>query len=164
MFYIKIVDGNPVGYPISEQNVREALPSVSFPSVIQAEDLVNYGYVPYQFSIPPDTSKFEVVAEETPELVNGVLIQQFTVREMGEQEKQVIIDREIQNARNLQKSLLADSDWTEFQSVRSKHSEDWAVEWDEYRTLLRDVDKQDTWPFDLEWPKIPTENPTEEES
>jgi hypothetical protein len=157
MFYIKMINGSTVGYPISEQNVREALPNVSFPAVMQSEDLAEHGFVPYQFSVPPETSKFEVVIEIEPEIVNGVVIQQFSIREMGEQEQQVVIDQEVLNARNLQRSLLADSDWTEFQSVRSKHSLEWAAAWDEYRTLLRDVDKQSSWPFDLEWPKVPTE-------
>jgi hypothetical protein len=157
MFYIKMTNGAAVGYPISEQNVREALPNISFPAVIQPADLTAHGYIPYQFSVPPETKRFETVLEDEPELVNGTMFQRFTVRKMGSQEKQAVIDREITSVRNLQRSLLADSDWTEFQSVRSKHSAEWALAWDEYRKLLRDVDKQTSWPFDLEWPTVPTE-------
>jgi len=157
MFYIKIIDGKPNGYPISEQNIREALPNISLPATINPEDVLEQGFIPFQFSLPPETQRFETAQEIDPELVDGVLIQKFTVREMGEQEKQAVIDEELQRSRNLQKSLLADSDWTELSSVRAKHSEEWAEEWAEYRTQLRDVDKQESWPFDLSWPKIPTD-------
>jgi hypothetical protein len=160
MFYIKMIDGIPSGYPISEQNIREALPTVSLPLIISPEDISEHGYIPFQFSLLPETQRFETAQEIEPELIDGVLVQKFTIREMGEQEKQVVIDEELQKSRNLQKSLLADSDWTELPSVRSKHSVEWAEAWDEYRTQLRDVDKQESWPFDLSWPAIPndTEN------
>jgi hypothetical protein len=157
MFYIKIVDGAPQGYPISADNIRYAIPNVSLPAEITAEDIAEYGFIPFQFSLPPELQRFESIEEIQPELIDGVLIQQFTVREMGEQEKQIVIDQEITSARNLQRSLLADSDWTEFASVRAKHTEEWATAWEDYRNLLRDVDKQDSWPFDLNWPMLPVE-------
>jgi hypothetical protein len=155
MYYIKIVEGNPIGYPLSEQNIRESLPNISLPLVLKPEDILEYGYIPFQFSLPPEVQRFQSIVEIDPELVDGIMIQRFSLREMGEQEKQAIIDTELEKSRNLQKSLLADSDWTELSSVRAKHSEEWADAWNEYRTLLRDVDKQESWPFDLSWPKIP---------
>jgi hypothetical protein len=156
MFYIKIVDGKAQGYPISEENLREILPSISFPAIIRPENVIEYGYIPYEFSIPPQPQPFESVIEVEPIVENGVMIQQFSLREMSDQEKQAVIDNETLNARSLQRSLLAESDWTELPSVRSKHSEAWAETWDNYRTLLRDVDKQESWPFSIEWPKYPS--------
>jgi len=156
MFYIKIVDGKAQGYPISEENIREILPSVSFPAIILPEHIAEYDFIPFEFTVPPLTQHFETVVEVEPIIENGIMIQQFSVREMGDQEKQAAIDNEIENARNLQRSLLAESDWTELPSVRSKNTEEWAQQWDEYRTLLRDADKQESWPFDIIWPKYPS--------
>jgi hypothetical protein len=157
MFYIKVENEKAQGYPISEENLREILPYVSLPIIIRPDDIIEYGFIPFKFSIPPEVDTFDVAVETDPIIENGIMIQQFLVREMGDQEKQAKISNEIQVVRNLQRSLLAESDWTELPSVRLKNTEAWAEAWDEYRTLLRDVDKQEFWPFNIVWPKVPSD-------
>ena len=74
---------------------------------------------------------------------------------MGEQEITAATQQAEDEAKSRQRNLLALSDWTEMPSVQSKHTAEWIAAWTEYRTLVRDVDKQASWPFDLDWPKEP---------
>jgi GDPmannose 4,6-dehydratase len=73
----------------------------------------------------------------------------------GEQEIAVVDAAALDHAKSLQRNLLALSDWTEMPSVQSKHTAEWIAAWAEYRTLVRDVDKQEHWPLAINWPKEP---------
>jgi hypothetical protein len=155
MYYIQIEDNKPVGYPITENTLREMNPNVSFTSPINAEDVLPLGFAPFRPAIPPIPGKFKVVAEGEPLFDGAQVLQRFILRDMGEQEIVSATQREEDLARARQRNLLISSDWTELPSVQSKHTQEWIDAWAEYRTLVRDVDKQASWPFDLEWPKEP---------
>lgn len=156
MYYIKIENGTAVGYPMTEQSVRELNPSVSLPLEIDPAELLTLGYAPYQRTVPPQTSRYETAAEITPTFDGTIAMQTFEVRAMSEQEKSVIDAAALAEVRLIQRTLLSDCDWTEMPSVQSKHTQEWIDAWAAYRTAVRDVDKQESWPFDIEWPKVPT--------
>lgn len=155
MFYVKIEDGTPVGYPINENTLREMNASVSLPYPLDPTDIIPLGFAVYQPAYPPETTRFQVAAEIEPFFDGAVVMQQYEVRDMGEQEIAALTLRTEDEAKIRQRSLLTASDWSELPSVQSKHTEEWIAAWAEYRTLLRDVDKQESWPFDLTWPKEP---------
>jgi hypothetical protein len=155
MYYVKIEDGTPVGYPVTERTLREMNPNVSFPYPIKPEDLRPLGYALFQRALPPEVTRFQVVQDSAPFYDGTIVTQQFEVRDMGEQEILAVRNQTEDDAKATQRRMLLDSDWTELPSVQSKHTEEWIAAWAEYRTLLRDVDKQESWPFDLNWPKAP---------
>jgi len=155
MYYIQIVDDKPVGYPINETTLREMNPNVSFTDPINAEDVLPLGYAPFRPAIPPIADRFKVVVDAEPLFDGAQVIQRFELRDMGEQEVISATQKAEDLARARQRNLLISSDWTELPSVQSKHTQEWIDAWAEFRTLVRDVDKQATWPFDLEWPKEP---------
>ena len=157
MYYIKIENGTPVGYPMTEQSVRELNPSVSLPLEIDPAELLTLGYAPYQRTVPPQTGRYERAAEVTPFFDGTVAMQTYEVQQMADQEKSVIDANALIEARLIQRTLLTDCDWTEMPSVQSKHTQEWIDAWANYRTAIRDVDKQGSWPFDIEWPKAPTD-------
>ena len=158
MYYIQIVDNKPVGYPMNENTLREMNPNVSFPSPINAEDILSLGFAPFRRSVPSQVEqleRFKVIVDAEPLFDGAQVIQQYQVRDMGEQEIEAATQQAEDEARSRQRNLLALSDWTEMPSVQSKHTAEWIAAWAEYRTLVRDVDKQASWPFDLDWPKEP---------
>jgi hypothetical protein len=155
MLYIKIEDGQPVGFPITEPTLRQILSNVSLPYDLDPEELLNLGYAPYEKVLPPDTQRFEKIIELTPTFDGTKAIQNLQVEEMSEQEKDAVIEQQLAESRSKQQELLAATDWTELPSVRAKNTEEWAAAYDLYRTELRDTDKQDSWPFDVIWPKPP---------
>lgn len=156
MLYIKVEDGRPVGFPVTEETLRQILSNVSLPYDIDTAELLTLGYAVYNKVLPPETARFEKVVEETPIFDGTVVTQNLSVEDMSDQEKSEVIAAQLEESRSKQQELLAATDWTELPSVRSKKSTEWADAFDQYRTELRDVDKQDAWPFDVIWPRYPT--------
>jgi hypothetical protein len=155
MYYVKIEENQPVGYPMLETTVREILSNVSLPAVLDPAELLTLGFAPFTRTTPPIASVYQRVAEIAPTFDGTTVTQQFEVTAMGEQEIAVVDAAALDLAKSMQRNLLALSDWTELSSVQSKHTAEWIAAWADYRTLLRDVDKQASWPFDLDWPKEP---------
>lgn len=53
------------------------------------------------------------------------------------------------------KQLLIESDYTEFPSTRSRLTAEQISMWEAYRQALRDITKQQSWPWDPLWPAQP---------
>lgn len=155
MLYIKIEEGNPVGFPITEDTLRQMMSNVSLPYDINLQELLDLGYAPYEKVLPPETQRFEKVVEDSPTFDGSKAVQNLRVEEMSDQEKSAAIAEQLESSKSKQKELLAATDWTELPSVRAKNTEDWAAAYDLYRTELRDADKQESWPFDVIWPNLP---------
>lgn len=51
--------------------------------------------------------------------------------------------------------LLVESDYTEFPSIREKMTAEKIAEWESYRQALRDITKQQGYPWDPQWPTKP---------
>ena len=155
MYYVKIEDNQPVGYPILESTVREILSNVSLPAVLDPAELLTLGFAPFIRVTMPEAGIHQRVVEVAPEFDGTTVTQKFEVSAMGEQEIAAVNAEILNRAKSQQRNLLALSDWTELPSVQSKHTEEWIAAWTEYRTLLRDVDKQENWPVTVDWPKEP---------
>jgi hypothetical protein len=53
------------------------------------------------------------------------------------------------------KQLLIETDYTEFPSTRSRMSAEEISKWETYRQALRDITKQQGFPWDPQWPTKP---------
>lgn len=51
--------------------------------------------------------------------------------------------------------LLVESDYTEFPAIREKMTAEKIAEWETYRQALRDITKQQGYPWDPQWPTKP---------
>ena len=58
-----------------------------------------------------------------------------------------------QEARAKREKLLLDSDWTDL--VHSPLIDEQKEKWEEYRQALRDISKQENFPYKIEWPQKP---------
>lgn len=59
---------------------------------------------------------------------------------------------ECNNIRARRNSLLLDCDWTQGKDIPDAISSAWAT----YRQALRDITEQAGFPFDVQWPELPT--------
>lgn len=59
-------------------------------------------------------------------------------------------------ARGQRASLLAASDWTQFNDARASMGEAKANAWDSYRQALRDLTEQPDFPYIIQWPVQPS--------
>jgi hypothetical protein len=153
--YIRIENGIPTGYPMLEETIKEILSNISLPVVIDPAELLPLGFAVFVRTTPPEAGVYQRAVEVAPIFDGTVVTQQFEIHEMGEQEIEAVNAAALDTAKSIQRNLLTLSDWTELPSVQSKHTQEWIDAWAEYRNLLRDTDKQLTWPITVAWPTAP---------
>jgi len=155
MLYIKIENEQATGYPMIVQTIRDLHPNISFPSIIDSSELLMLGYAEFIRTVPPEVGVLQKVVEITPVFDGTVATQTWELLDMSDQEKADVTANALIAARNIQKSLLSASDWTEMPSVQTKKDQAWKDAWAAYRTAVRDADKQQTWPLGPVWPVEP---------
>lgn len=62
---------------------------------------------------------------------------------------------EADEARTARNALLANSDWTDTLSAKSRLGDDLYNGWQSYRQALRDISKQVGFPINIDWPQPP---------
>lgn len=77
--YIKLKDGNIDKYPYSLEQLVADNPTTSFPAVIPDERAAEFGVYPVVIAEVPTVDHTKTIVEETPNLINGVWYQDFTV-------------------------------------------------------------------------------------
>lgn len=84
MFYIKVENNQPVGYPLIEENLRYILPNLSTnPSI---DELNAAGYAKYQFTDKPVVNWNQTVQEGTPISEAGSYIQHWVIQDLTGEE------------------------------------------------------------------------------
>lgn len=156
--YIKIENDQPTGNPLIEQTIRDLHPNISFPAIIDPLELLPLGYAEFSRTLPPEAGVLQKAVEITPVFDGTKAVQTWDLQELSDQEKADKIANSLIAARSIQKSLLAASDWTELPSVQAKKDQVWKDAWANYRTAVRDVDKQETWPLAPIWPVEPIDD------
>jgi hypothetical protein len=77
--YILVKDGSIEKYPYSIGELLQDNPNTSFPAVIPNERLADWGVYPVTPAEYPQVDYTKDVIEETPNLINGVWYQDYTV-------------------------------------------------------------------------------------
>jgi len=66
-----------------------------------------------------------------------------------------LTERFAAGVRNKRNRLLAESDWTDTLSAKSRLGDDLYNQWQTYRQALRDIPTQSGYPFNVVWPTPP---------
>ena len=141
--YVKVLNGNPVGFPYELSQLKNDNSSTSFPAVIPASVLADYNVFEVALTARPDIdSRTHKVTQEVAE-VNGVWTQEWIIQRLPTEQaiNNVCADRNIQ---------LSDSDWTQLPDSPVDR-----VAWAVYRQALRDVTTQLNFPWNIQWPESP---------
>lgn len=77
--YILVKDGDIEKYPYSIGQLKQDNPNTSFPSTIPEATLAEFGVYPVTPAEYPQVDYTKNVIEETPNLINGVWYQDYTV-------------------------------------------------------------------------------------
>jgi hypothetical protein len=156
MLFIKVVNGEAVGFPITFREIKSMHKNVSFPKDFSSEHLeiiASLGFEPVPLNTEDrfTANANEVVKLTTPEKVDGVWRRRYVSRPRSIKE---ITDR-LELIRTSRNSLLYTTDWVENPSVRAGKSAEWCQAWDAYRQQLRDItDSADL--FKIKFPDRPT--------
>lgn len=148
--YAKIENNIIVQYPVTFMQIRKEFPSVSFPIDVNDELLKIYGYVIVHEVIKPDDQLNEKVIEKEPTNINGKWYQNFYYTQLSQDEKDEKYANLSQEIRDTRNRLLYESDWTQLNDS-PVNKEIWA----DYRTKLRDITSQPSFPASVIWPQKP---------
>lgn len=154
--FIRLVDGEPSGHPILEQNLRQLFPNTSFPQYFTADDVEPMGYGIYDFSPQPDLGRYEKAVEVSPvRSAEGIWRQAWSVVEMSEAEKADVDAAKAALTRNQRAIRLAETDWVVVACYEAGSTvpDDMKV----FRQKLRDITEHANFPYlnDGDWPTKP---------
>ena len=148
---------------ISDNELRQRNPNVSFPTILSPEILTDFNAVAIlegpQATV---TSPYEYSQRSGIEEINGNYFTKYivgpvftdnesqTAAEQLANYKNNIDAQQATGVRQQRDQLLKDSDWTQVKDV-SVNQEQWAT----YRQALRDITTQEGFPFNTIWPTKP---------
>lgn len=158
--FIQIKDGQPFGYPVTDENLRALIPpNVSLPQYPLTVDVLPFGFALYEYAQKPDfpLSDFKVVEEGTPvwtrdDIRGEYVTQVWIVRDMTPAEQHAAVDYQWSVVRNERDSKLQACDWTQLPDVPLTPAQ--VEQWRVYRQELRNVTNQPD-PFNITWPVAP---------
>lgn len=156
MLFVKVIDGEAQGVPITIDKIKERHKNVSFPKNFSGdftEILAPLGYEPVPIPSSdqrPKPSTSEIVTLAKPEKVNGVWERRYTIQKRSLHE----IQKTLFHVRSIRNQLLLTTDYVELPSIRETKSEEWKAAWDSYRQQLRDITDTDDI-FNIKWPLSP---------
>jgi hypothetical protein len=152
--FIQLQDGQPVGFPIAEDNFRQLFPYTSFPTYFTADTVEHLGYGIYDFSNAPDVGRYEKAVEVAPVRNEyGIWRQAYAIVPMDDAERQQADSHQAASVRAERNRRIADTDWMIIKALEAGQLQDFLVA--AYRQELRDVPSQPGFPWDIIWPEVP---------
>lgn len=142
--YVKTIDNHPASFPYTLTDLRRDNPSTSFPTDITNETLASFNVYPVTASPAPEFDSKTHSVKQGVQSVDGTWTQVWHLQELPEQQASV-------NVRAYRNRLLADCDWTQLSDAPG-NTEAWAT----YRQVLRDISSQAGFPWNVEWPPMPS--------
>lgn len=110
---IKLENGVPVGYPITDENFLQLFPNTSFPYPFVPSAVEPFGYGMYDFSMPPTPGTYEKVVEVAPvKNQDGIWIQTWSVEPMTPEEVAAKNQELMAQNKGIAENLLQQTDWT----------------------------------------------------
>ena len=150
--FVKIADGKVDVFPYGLDVLRRDNPNTSFPQVMSKELLEAFGVYPLsQLEIPSDFDNInQNYTPAAPTLVDGTWVQDWNISSASPEEVAQRLADLAQNARATRNELLVSSDWTQLPDAPVDR-----LAWAEYRSSLRDMTTQSSFPLNIVWPIKP---------
>lgn len=152
--FIKLESGRPVGFAVTEDNLRQLFPDHTFPRIFTPKDVAPLGFGMYEWTQVPEPGFPMRPLEITPTLrEDGIYYQTWTVVEMSDEEKAAATEAQSTKVKNERNLLLYRCDWTQLADSPLTDAE--RAAWASYRQTLRDLPQQAGFPWSVEWPVQP---------
>lgn len=152
MFFCILDDNNPSQWPLTFEQLREALPNVSFSLPIDDQSVSGLGVAIIHSSTKPSFNPAtHKVQELAPVFKSGQWKQQWEAVLLSTQEQVAINQNQATTIRSNRNARLAESDWTQLADSPVNKSA-----WLDYRQALRDVPSLIGFPWNVIWPEAPT--------
>jgi len=157
MLLVKTTNGQVEQFPYTLGDLRRDNPQTSFPKKIGDAILASYGIYHVMPDAQPEYDNLVQVLVRDPEPHNNETAVNEDTGETYETGRWVIgftvvnkpQDQAEDAVRNKRDRLLSDTDWMALSDNTM------TPEWASYRLALRDITKQEGFPFSVDWPAKP---------
>lgn len=151
MFYAKLTaDKKVIRYPYTLPDLRLDTPGTSFPEQIDDATAASFGLAPVKPTTPPREAH-TINLERTAILKGDIWVEKWLEIPATEEQIKERTASCANNARQKRNQLLAECDWTQLSDAPTLASDSWMA----YRQSLRDVPKQQGFPWNITWPQTP---------
>lgn len=138
------------GAVVSDSQFRDAYPNISFPALLDAATLDTYGADPVLNGPQPDASRYQIIARDGVEEINGKWFTKFTAIDMSDDARAALDAQQAASQRAERNRRLSESDWTQVLDAPVNQAA-----WATYRQSLRDITTQTGFPWEVSWPEMP---------
>jgi hypothetical protein len=107
MFFKKFENGNPIGYLITEENLRYVLTHVDFDTNPPPKFFESLGYAVVNPTVKPKLTIYQTATEFETENLDGTWQQQWQVTEVSSEEKQKIFNNQLKLVTDEKNRLLS---------------------------------------------------------
>lgn len=154
--YVKAINNQAVQYPYTIGEFRADNKNTSFPKQISEETLAAYNAFPVTIrEMPTYDQRTEYVEMDTmPTLEGNSWILGWTVHDKTPEQIQQYDDMMAKQVRSERDAKLYECDWTQLPDTALTPTQEAA--WADYRTQLRNVPQQPSFPYNIVWPTKPT--------
>jgi len=151
--YVKVKDGQIEKFPFYMDDLLKANPTVSFPQNMSDDQLSEWGVEKVRELSKPNYSRRteKLKVDDRPQFVDGEWQLGWSIVKKSDEDIEAYDRGQANFIDTERKNQLAATDWMALQD-----SPKMSDEWKEYRQALRDITKQDEYPFNVTWPKKPT--------
>jgi len=153
--YVKLTNGSVDQYPYTIGHLRRDNPNVSFPRIVSDAMLARYDVYPVVDGTVPsyDTRTEKVETPTLPTLVNGAWTIVYSIVDLTDSEVLARTNSAASSVRKQRDDLLDDTDWVVVKAL--ENGESVASDMKQYRSDLRNITDQASFPYDLTWPTKP---------
>ena len=139
-------------FPYSIGDLRRDNRNTSFPRNPSEEMLADWNVFPVIEQEPPSFNPAtQNLNQVNPILVDGEWLQAWEVTPASAEEIAERLERKSAEMRQQRNNLLSVCDWTQLSDAPVD-----AAAWATYRQELRDIPEQEGFPWDVEWPPMPS--------
>ena len=151
--YAKVINGEVETFPYTIQNLYDDNPNVCFPSILTDGILDKYNTVRVVVTGEPEYDKIKYKVDKVTAVYNANRYRwetSWSLVEKTQEEYDTDTANEAVNVRIKRNNLISACDWTQLPD--SPVNKD---VWASYRQFLRDITKQEGFPWSITWPTEP---------
>lgn len=134
---------------VFESEFRSMHPTTSFPPILTSELLDSFGADPVLNGAQPNASRYQVVARDGVEQIDGQWFTKFIAVDMEQESIDALNAQQAASVRSQRNQKLAECDWTQLADSTADREA-----WAQYRQALRAVPEQAGFPWEVVWPTI----------
>lgn len=149
--WVKVLDGQVVGYPYGRRELAVDYPNTSFPETISEELLAEFGIAVVRMQDPPSHSQvLQTCVRVEPVFDGQSWVETWSVEDAPAEEVEARRAALSKQVRLIRDYKLAQYDWTQLPDSTADKAA-----WAAYRQALRDITLSEGFPDNVSWPSAP---------